>query len=119
MGETKSIGHALSLVGDSTGDLMASPVKSLVETLTGNPTIGPITQSTRSLLTNMALLPGRVFWHGSMGLLKGSAKLAWAGIKNLPIFPAWKAERDAVKANAEAKLATLSEGVSSAEKKNV
>jgi len=107
MGATKSIEHAASLVGDSTGKLIASPVESLVETITGNPTIDPIKQSTKSLLTNMALLPGRAFWHGSMGLLKGSAKLAWAGITHLPIFPVWNAEREGEKAKATQSLSDL------------
>lgn len=107
----------LETLGNSGGDLIAAPVDKLVGIISGRD--DPILPKVGNFAGDVLKTPFRIAGTWAWGAMKGSAKLAWAGIKNLPIFPAWKAERDAVKANAEAKLATLSKGVPPTEKKNV
>ncbi len=96
----------LETLGQSGGKLLASPVDKLTKVISGTngPTVRPAAgQFAGDLFKTPFRIAGTLAW----GAMKGSAKLAWAGLKNLPIFPAWKAERDEVMAASSAKRASL------------
>ena len=100
----------LETLGESTGKLIASPVDKLVKVISGTnaPTVRPAAgQFAGDLLKTPFRIAGTLAW----GAMKGSAKFAWAGIRNLPIFPQWKAERDAVMAQSTKKRDSLSDSI--------
>lgn len=100
---------------ESGGKLIAAPIDKLVGVISGRD--DPIRPKVGQFAGDVFKLPFRIAGSLAWGAMKGSAKLAWAGMKNLPIFPVWNKEREAVKANTEVQLATLSDGVSPIEKK--
>ena len=100
----------LETLGESGGKLIAAPVDKLVSVISGEnaPVIRPRAgEFAGDLLKTPFRIAGTLAW----GAMKGSAKLAWAGIRNLPIFPAWKAERDDVMAQSTKKRDSLADSI--------
>lgn len=103
-------------LGDALGSTVAAPIDSAVAGLSGKP--APIIrQRTANLAGEVFKTPFRIAGSLAWGAMKGSAKLAWAGIRNLPIFPVWKKERDTVIAKSGTEQVSLAKSVSVGTKK--
>ena len=111
MGATGSNREALGRAGDGVGRLIATPIEALVEGITGGSPMERIKSNTRQSLTDILFLPGRMAKHTAVGLLKGTGKLLWKGITNLPIFPTWTEERAEVAKRTKSDLDTLKRGI--------
>lgn len=111
MGATRSNAEALGKMTDGVGQIVAAPGNALIELMTFGSPIERIKQDTRQGLTDVLYAPFRVAKHTALGAAKGSLKLLWAGIKNLPIFPVWKKERSEVVQNTHSELERLSGGL--------
>ena len=107
MGATSSNREAIGKAADGIGQIVAAPGNALIELATFGSPLERIKQDTRQGLSDVLYAPFRVAKHTALGVVKGSLKLLWAGIKNLPIFPVWQKERAEVSAASSSDLATL------------
>lgn len=107
MGATHTNKEAISKMGEGIGQLVAAPGNALIELMTFGSPLDRIKSETRQGITDILYGSFRVAKHTAIGALKGSLKLLWAGIKNLPIFPVWQKEREEVAAQSSKELATL------------
>jgi hypothetical protein len=105
----KTIEH-LGKVGDALGSTVAAPIDSLVAGISGKPS--PIIRQRSAFLAGEVFkTPFRIAGTLAWGAMTGAAKLAWAGIRNLPIFPIWNEKREEVKAASSNKRVSLANAV--------
>lgn len=109
MAATRSNAEALGKMNDGIGQIVAAPGNALIELMTFGSPVDRIKQDTRQGLTDILYTPFRMAKDTAWGLAKVSAKLLWAGIKNLPIFPVWNKEREQTKTDARSDLSALAQ----------
>lgn len=102
-------------VGESGGRLIAAPIDKLVGAISGRD--DPIRPKVGQFAGDVLKMPFRIAGSLAWGGMKGSAKLAWAGVKNLPIFPVWNKERNEVLAKSSTEQVTLAKSVAVGTKK--
>jgi len=94
----------LGKVGKALGSAVVSPIDSLVAEISGKP-------RSAFLAGEVFKTPFRIAGTLAWGAMTGAAKLAWAGIRNLPIFPIWNEKREEVKAASSNKRVSLANAV--------